>query len=110
MCEKNKTCYILQDVGSRWVRRFMRGLPQFLRFLENMDNKRVISDPLLDLSGIALKRNTFKFKEKTLKQIRRYGIGMKFAPQKAIHFMTNITEKILDNFEQKPKIMIAIRR
>ena len=35
---------------------------------------------------------------------------MKFTPQQAIQFMTNISEKILDNFEQKPKMMIAIHR
>ena len=35
---------------------------------------------------------------------------MKFTPQQAIQFMTNISEKISDNFEQKPKMMIAIHR
>ena len=49
----------------------MSGLPNLLRFLKNMGNKRVIADSLLDLSGIVLKINAFILMKKTpLKQIR----------------------------------------
>ena len=41
MCEKNKTFIFYRAVGSGWVKEFMKGLPNLLRFLENMDNKRV---------------------------------------------------------------------
>ena len=49
-------------------------------------------------------KNIFKFDEKTLKQVCGTAIGTKIAIQYAILFTTNLEEKIINTFEEKPMI------
>ena len=68
------------------------------------DNKQVSSDTLIELAEIVLKNNFFEFNQKTFKQVRGNAIGTKFASPYAVLFMTDLDEKILNVFEEKPMI------
>ena len=80
------------------------GLTSLRRFLELRDNKQISSDILKQLAEIVLKNNIFEFDEKDFKQVRATGLGTKFAPSYAILFVTDLEEKILNVFEEKPMI------
>ena len=77
-------------------------LTSLRRFLELRDNKQISSDTLIELAEIVLKNNFFEFDEKTFKQVRETAIGTKSAPPYAIIFITDLDEKILNTFEEKP--------
>ena len=72
--------------------------------MELRDNKQISSDTLKKYAKIVLKNNIFEFDEKSFKQMRGTAIGLKFAPPNAIFFMTDLEEKILNAFDEKPII------
>ena len=74
------------------------------RFLELRNNKQISSDTLIELAEIVLKNNFFEFDQKTFKQVRGTTIGTKFAPPYAIFFISDLEEKTLNAFEEKPMI------
>ena len=74
------------------------GLASLRRFLETRDNKQISSDTLTELAEAVLKNNIFEFDEKTFKQKREAAIRTKFAPPYAILFMSDVEEKMLENF------------
>ena len=80
------------------------GLASLRKFLDASTEKKVTTETLLELAGTVLKNNIFQFNEKTLKQLRDTTIGTKFAPLYAIIFMADLEERILKDFELKPRI------
>ena len=80
------------------------GLASLRKFLDASTEKKVTTETLLELAGIVLKNNIFQFNEKTLRQLRDTTIGTKFAPLYAIIFMADLEERILKDFELKPRI------
>ena len=81
-----------------------KGLASLRKFLDASTEKKVTTETLLELAGIVLKNNIFQFNEKTLRQLRDTTIGTKFAPLYAIIFMADLEERILKDFELKPRI------
>ena len=72
--------------------------------METSENKQISSETVAELVEIVLKNNIFEFDEKTFKQKRRTAIGTKFAPPRAILFMADLEEKMLEIFEKKTMI------
>ena len=69
--------------------------------METSENKQISSETVAELVEIVLKNNIFEFDEKTFKQKRGTAIGTKFAPPRAILFMADLEEKMLEIFEKK---------
>ena len=80
------------------------GLASLRRFLNTRTEKRVTTETLVELAEIVLKNNIFQFNEKTLRQLRRTAIGTKFAPPRAILFMADLEERILEDVELQPRL------
>ena len=68
------------------------------------ENKQISSDTVTELVEIVLKNNIFKVDEKTFKQKHGTAIGTKFAPPRAVLFMADLEEKMLEIFEKKTMI------
>ena len=72
--------------------------------METSENKQISSETVAELVEIVLKNNIFEFDEKTFKQKRGTAIRTKFAPPRAILFMADLEEKMLEIFEKKTMI------
>ena len=72
--------------------------------METSEKKQISSETVAELVEIVLKNNIFEFDEKTFKQKRGTAIGTKFAPPRAILFMADLEEKMLEIFEKKTMI------
>ena len=69
------------------------------------DEKKVTTEALLELAELVLENNSFRFNEKTLKQLNVTAIGTKFVPPYAIiSIMVDLEERILEEIELQPRI------
>ena len=78
------------------------GLSAPQKRLELRRDKKLSTSTLVELAEVVLKSNVFISGKKTLKQIRKTAIGIKFAPPYSILFMAELEEEILMEVELKP--------
>ena len=72
--------------------------------LNNVTNKRVLTEDLVKMAKFVLKNNYFEFNRKVKEQILGTAIGTKFAPPYACIFMDEVETSFLETQEMKPLV------
>ena len=101
---KNATLCNVDVVGLHPIILHEEDLWSLRKHLDVRTKEKISTGTVVELTEIVLKKNVFNFILKICRQKRSATVGTRFAPPYFILSMSDLEERILENFDLKPYI------